>query len=508
MNTSESTTISDHANVQALPSTEDVFHPSTPAELQIQIFSFACTDSDTVVTDILSFARVCRSWRHVIYNTPEFWTRLRLDWKQYCKGVRADDVLGKTSPVQEWIARAGSHPLAIDVYNPYLVYRSDDPAIELLRDPLVFPKHRLRELSLSLNMVLQLPESIVYGSQVLFPSLEVLRLDEPVRESEPSMSSSRYRRTRTRAIQMFRHSPLLHTVALDVAHARMSSTLDKRVSLPWQSLQRLELCVIHSSYACGTLEACTSATDVKLELSQPRNNPTIDDDQPPTCTLPAVRTFTLDAQRAFPTDFLRGVAMPNLASFTLIAQYRRTPTDKWPNGTWALTRFIGRAPLIRSLTLHRSGFENEGGLYALQHLPLLEEINLEWRVRECPSWRIIDELRRSDCCPNLRRITFHGVQPMHRELNQDPASFVAGIPALVRARLALATRQTMVRLQHVEVGVCDCIVEDVKELEWRKELMALADGQLCVDIVQSQCEAVYYDKLERARVMLTEAALF
>ena len=111
MDTSESTTISDHADVQALPSTEDVFYPSIPTELQIQVFSFACTDSDTVATDILSFARVCRSWRHVIYSTPQFWTRLRLDWKQYCKGARVS--YGETPPISEWIERAGLHALAL-----------------------------------------------------------------------------------------------------------------------------------------------------------------------------------------------------------------------------------------------------------------------------------------------------------------------------------------------------------------------------------------------------------
>ncbi|KAI5889185.1 uncharacterized protein SCHCODRAFT_02633777 [Schizophyllum commune H4-8] len=490
------------ADAQTLSSIEDVSHPSIPAELQIQIFAFACTDSDINVTDILRFTRVCRSWRHVIYNAPEFWTRLRLDWEQYCKGARADVVLGKASPVQEWIARAGSHALAIDIHNPYLVYNSENPAVELLRDPLVFPMHRLRELSISLNMVQRLPESIVYGSQVLFPSLEVLQLDEPVRESVIWGSFGRYPRTRTRAVQMFRHSPLLRTVVLDVAPARMSTTLNQRLSLPWQSLQRLELCLDHSSHAGWTLEACTSVTNVKLKLSQLRNNPTLDDDEPPTCTLPSVRTFTLDAHSAFPTDFLRMVAMPNLASFALIAHYSNMKRiERWPNGTWALTRFIGRAPLIRSLVLRQSGFENEGGLYASQHLPLLEEITLKWRATECPSWRITDELCHSGSCPNLRRIILHGVQPMDAEHNQGLALFLAGIPALVQARLALA----MVRLQHVEVSIRNCSVEDVKKLNWCKELMALANDKLRIDIVQLEPEAANYGEVPGGLKNLTPA---
>ncbi|KAI4523859.1 hypothetical protein K525DRAFT_282217 [Schizophyllum commune Loenen D] len=474
MNTSERTTISDHADVQALPSTEDVFHPSIPAELQIQIFSFACTDSDTVATDILSFTRVCRSWRHVIYSTPQFWTRLRLDWKkQYCKGARVS--YGETPPISEWIERAGLHALAIDIRGVdserNMEHRSEDKAVKYLRNPLLFHMHRLRELSISLN-----PEDV-------FPLLEVLRLDEPIRASV-IWDWIYSRRTRVRAVTTFYNCPLLHTLALDVAPAEMADGLQHRVSLPWKSLKRVELCVERHEIARTTLELCTSVIHLKLRLSEPRTSPYPDSDQPPLYTFSTIQTLILEADRAFPADFLRDVAMPNLTSFTLtdVVNWNLKRSETEHN---ALTKFIARAPLITRFALRQSGFENEAGLYALHRLPLLEEIALEWRVAECPSWRITDELRHSEGCPYLRRIDFLGIQPMNMKLNRDPSLFLAGLPALVQARLALVMWQRMVRLQHVEVCVRNCSVEDVKEMEWCKELMALADDRLCIDVVRS-----------------------
>ncbi|KAL1680483.1 hypothetical protein EV122DRAFT_288739 [Schizophyllum commune] len=450
MDTLDSTTISDHADAQALPSTEDIFHPSFPAELQIQVFSFACTDSDTVATDILNFTR--------------FWTRLRLDWKQYCKGARVS--YGETPPISEWIERAGLHALAIDIRGVdserNMEHRSEDKAVKYLRNPLLFPMHRLRELSISLNVIQRLPDSIMYSQKTLFPLLEVLRLDEPIRDSV-IWDWIYSRRTRVRAVTTFYNCPLLHTLALDAAPAEMADGLQHRVSLPWKSLKRVELC---------------------LRLSESRTSPYPDSDQPPLYTFSTIQTLILETDRAFPADFLRDVAMPNLTSFTLTDvvnwNYKRSETEHN-----ALTKFIARAPLITRFALRQSGFENEAGLYALQRLPLLEEIALEWRVAECPSWRITDELRHSEGCPYLRRIDFLGIQPMNKKLNRDPSLFLAGLPALVQARLALVMWQRMVRLQHVEVCVRNCSVEDVKEMEWCKELMALADDRLCIDVVRS-----------------------
>ena len=58
-------------------------------------------------------------------------------------------------------------------------------------------------------------------------------------------------------------------------------------------------------------------THLKLRLSEPRTNPYPDSDQPPLYTFSTIQTLILEVDRAFPADFLRDVAMPNLTSFTL-----------------------------------------------------------------------------------------------------------------------------------------------------------------------------------------------
>ncbi|KAF6753374.1 hypothetical protein DFP72DRAFT_405540 [Ephemerocybe angulata] len=96
-----------------------------PQELLIEIFHFACLAHGGKANAVnpLFLAKICRSWRAVIFETRAFWQEVNLILNSHCSA--------QISLLEEWTARAGDLPLSISIVDPDSILNRMLPEEEL-----------------------------------------------------------------------------------------------------------------------------------------------------------------------------------------------------------------------------------------------------------------------------------------------------------------------------------------------------------------------------------------
>ncbi|KAF6745021.1 hypothetical protein DFP72DRAFT_59422 [Ephemerocybe angulata] len=98
-----------------------------PHELLIEIFHFASLAHGGKANAVnpLFLAKVCRSWRAVVFEARAFWQEVNLVLNSHCST--------QISLLEEWTARAGGLPLSISIFGPKNVLKSEASEEDLAR---------------------------------------------------------------------------------------------------------------------------------------------------------------------------------------------------------------------------------------------------------------------------------------------------------------------------------------------------------------------------------------
>ncbi|TRM70201.1 hypothetical protein BD626DRAFT_476612 [Schizophyllum amplum] len=439
-------------------------HPHAPfinrlhAELLSYIFDL-CVELKSGPAPALRLAQVCPMWRALAFDTTSLWEELFIPWEQFYSGA----IPGPARQVEEWFKRAAPRTLALEIYVPYGWLVDDYVAeLEVLQDPQVFPTHRLRELTMPLDLLER--TELVRRRASVFPVLQSLHLyvleDDSIRLDAP--------------LEAFRDCPCLRQVHLDLAGDN-GGHADENFPLPWASLRTLYLVVGSEDAGMNIVHDCTNLETLTLEAYNQDATPTA-----AMVTLPRLQSLSLLIDYHLPTWVLRSLALPNLTSFSMVNDMRNLQDIA---ANVHLAAFLARSPRITQLTLKGVSLQTDAFVLILQCIPALEVLTLDVHSVEHPD-DILDVLTATHDAPvpcrNLVQLNMRIDGLGHNKTQAFMERFIVMVHSRCNTRDVTCE---VACLRHVQVWTQHEFVQG--GTGWCGRLMQLQDDDLEIDVYNS-----------------------
>ncbi|KAF6753373.1 hypothetical protein DFP72DRAFT_405541 [Ephemerocybe angulata] len=207
-----------------------------PHELLIEIFNFACLarGGEANAVNPLFLAKICRSWRAVLFKIRAFWQEVNL--------ILNSHYSTQISLLEEWTARAGGLPLSISIVDPKSILNTLLPEEELthLLDLIRILSPQAHSLSLEIPVIFYDRWRDCGLADYSWPLLSNLALSTTLGSSALSDPSHKLD---------FLTCPILTTTTI-------KSLFHSHVCLPWRSLLHIRFDSVLCSELYGALESC------------------------------------------------------------------------------------------------------------------------------------------------------------------------------------------------------------------------------------------------------------